>query len=142
MILRHRTHLQRKSPKSCVEFRDVDLCAPARSNCIPNRGGLWCNERRESYAIRSTISSKLLRKIDKRIPLFRSSFVAASASSSLATISFHRSWKYTGSCQRLSKDANTMCCRIAWTDWTEGAKNSRARMKACVVSWCCEPHTS
>lgn len=57
-----------------------------------------------------------------------------STSSSAPTISFHRSWKYTGSCQRRSKARYVGWRRIATTSSTEGARISSERIKAWVVS--------
>ena len=56
------------------------------------------------------------------------------ASSTFVTMSFQRSWKYTGSCQRRVKDSNLGLDLILRTASIEGDRYSNERKKVCVVS--------
>jgi hypothetical protein len=78
----------------------------------------------------SIINPKSNRIADK--PLFKldsgSSLFVDKLSSRCVTISFHRNWKYTGSCQRRSNARKVGCVAIAREARVDGARYWRERM--------------
>jgi hypothetical protein len=120
-----------------VEFGNVHLCAPAGRDSHPDSSCLICHERLCIFIPSNHTPNQQVRIdifIHAPLPIDGSIDETTNASSSLLTISFQRSWKYTGSCHRRSNAAYTECERMASMEWIEGAKNSRERTKAWVVS--------
>lgn len=102
IIYGRRTNLQCELPESVAERGNKNIRTPAGRDGEPNSGRLARHKRLYIYHSNASQSSNSFADFIARalLPIAGSIEVETRTSSSLPMISFHRSWKYTESCQR------------------------------------------